>query len=225
MIVHKSDAVTLIGGADVSKSQLDRSLTLAPFLVAADGGADAALRYGHAPGAVIGDFDSVSDAARERLPMDVLHPIEEQDSTDFDKCMRNISAPLIVGVGFHGERLDHQLAGFNTLVCHPERRCILLGSEEIVFLAPPALDLDLPTGTRFSLFPFGEVSGVSSGLSWPIEGLQFAPDGRIGTSNITTGPVRVEFGVPKMLIILPEAHLETVAEALLACPAHWPAAS
>src|SRR6056297_1558951 len=222
MIVDEKRPVTLVGGADVTEITLSRARALAPVVVAADGGADAALINHTIPQAVIGDFDSLSDWARGQLPDCALHPIPDQDSTDFDKCLSNIAAPLVVGIGFSGARLDHQLAAYNTLVRHPHRRCILLGSEELVFLAPPELSIDLPEGCEVSLFPLGAVEGLSEGLKYSIAGLNFAPDGRIGTSNHATGPVQLSLTAPKMLVILPEAMLEVAAHALLKARAVWP---
>src|SRR6056297_886677 len=222
MIVDEKRPVTLVGGADVTEITLSRARALAPVVVAADGGADAALINHTIPQAVIGDFDSLSDWARGQLPDCALHPIPDQDSTDFDKCLRNIRAPLIIGVGFSGARLDHQLAAYNTLVRHPHRRCILLGTEELVFLAPPELRMDVPKNCAVSLFPFGAVEGVSDGLKYPIAGLNFAPDGRVGTSNHATGLVNLSVTAPKMLVILPQAMLEIAAAALMAARAHWP---
>lgn len=222
MIVHESETITLIGGADVAPDLLSRALALAPKVVAADGGADTAIANGVIPSAIIGDFDSISDSAQKALPDSCLHKIEEQDSTDFDKCLRNISAPLIIGVGFSGERLDHQLAAYNTLVRHPHQRCILLGSKELVFLAPPSLWLPLNACCTVSLFPMGAVEGVSDGLRWPISGLNFAPDGRVSTSNEATGPVHLSMTAPKMLVILPQQILELAVSALLATTATWP---
>ncbi|WP_299847319.1 thiamine diphosphokinase [uncultured Roseovarius sp.] len=221
MIVQQSQSVTLIGGAKVDNQRLRRALALAPHLVAADGGADTALLEGLMPDAVIGDFDSMSESARDCIPSDRLHEISEQDSTDFDKCLSNIHAPLIIGVGFSGARQDHQLAAYNTLVRHPDQRCILLGRDELVFLCPPSLRLDLPVGTRVSLFPMGAVEGVSDGLKWPIAGLNFAPDGRVGTSNLSTGTVHLNLTAPKMLVILPAMALEAVAEALQQVVGSW----
>ncbi len=221
MIVQQSKPVTLIGGAAVNNKGLDRVLALAPGIVAADGGADTALLHGLIPDAVIGDFDSISESARQVIPADQLHSIPEQDSTDFDKCLRNIRAPLIIGVGFSGARLDHQLAAFNTLVCHPDRRCILVGEQDLAFLCPPSLKLDVPPETPLSLFPMGAVEGISEGLRWPIAGLNFAPDGRVGTSNMTTGPVFLNVTAPKMLVILPLSSLECVAAALQDTAAVW----
>ncbi len=222
MIVHKSEPVTLIGGARISRSRLTRALALAPHLVAADSGADRALAQGQTPLAVIGDFDSLSPEAQAALPKTAQHRITEQDSTDFDKCLRNIHAPLVIGIGFSGGRLDHLLANCNTLVRRPDRRCILLGRDELVFLAPPMLSLDLPAGTPLSLFPMGAVEGVSDGLRWPIGGLNFAPDGMTGTSNKVTGPVSLSLTAPKMLVLLPQNRLESIVPALLANSAAWP---
>jgi thiamine pyrophosphokinase len=223
MIVVHDKPVTLIGGSEVSQNNLTRAQTLAPLVVAADGGAMAALANGVVPRAVIGDFDSLTDAMREQLPKKALHPIPEQDTTDFDKCLRNIAAPLVVGIGFSGKRLDHQLAAYNTLVRHPDRPCLLLGVEELVFLCPPSLRLDLKTGCPVSLFPMGAVEGVSEGLQYPIDGLNFAPDGRVGTSNTALGPVDISVTSPKMLVILPQESFEQAVEALLSARSYWPA--
>jgi thiamine pyrophosphokinase len=222
MIVDATEPVTLIGGAEVDKSMLDRARAVAPRVVAADGGADAALVNGARPEAVIGDFDSLSDWARAQLAPGSLHMIPDQDSTDFDKCMANVAAPLIVGVGFSGARLDHQLAAYNTLVRFAHRRCLLLGTEELVFLAPPELRLDLPEGCAVSLFPMGAVEGISDGLEYPIGGLNFAPDGRVGTSNRALGAVELSITAPKMLVILPQAMMERAADALLSSRSGWP---
>jgi thiamine pyrophosphokinase len=222
-IVDESEPVTLIGGAEVTGARIARARALALQVVAADSGAEAALAHGITPRAVIGDFDSLGAAARDALPPASLHPIAEQDSTDFDKCLRNISAPLVIGIGFSGDRLDHQLAAYNTLVRHPARRCVLLGAEELVFLCPPSVSLPVAAGTPLSLFPMAAVEGVSDGLRWPIGGLNFAPDGRVGTSNAATGTVHLSVTAPKMLVILPESALETVVAALMATTAAWPA--
>jgi len=170
---------------------------------------------------VFGDFDSISDAARAQLDAATLHPMADQDSTAFDKCLRRVRAPLILGVGFCGERLDHQMAACNTLVRHPGRRCVLLGETDLMVLCPPAIHLDLPEGCRVSLFPMGAVEGASDGLRWPIGGLNFAPDGCIGTSNAARGAVHLTVTSPKMLLMLPVEMLDVLVTALSESAAHW----
>ena len=212
-IVDSLDGVTLVGGGPVGAAALARARGFAPRIVAADSGAGRLLRLGVLPEAVIGDMDSISPATRARL-QGRLFPIAEQETTDFDKALRLIAAPFVLGLGFAGARLDHSLAVLNGLLRHPDRRCLILGPQDVTFLCPPDLRLDLPPGTRLSLFPMGRVTGSSTGLRWPIDGLDFAPDGMIGTSNEVTGPVHLGFDAPKMLVIVPIRYL---GEALRGC--------
>jgi thiamine pyrophosphokinase len=213
MILASRQPVTLIGGAPVSRDDLDAALALAPVLAAADSGADAALGFGLMPRAVWGDLDSISDQARQAIPARDLHRIAEQDSTDFEKCLSRIRAPLVIGIGFCGARQDHFLAALATLARRVGPATILLAGEDVITLAPPRIALDLAPGTRLSLFPMAAASGRSTGLAWPIDGLAFAPDGRIGTSNRATGPVTLQIDGP-MLLILPRAELARLAAVL-----------
>lgn len=222
-IVHSAVPVTLVGGGALDPADLALALRHAPGLVAADGGAGAVLAAGLRPQAVIGDMDSIAAAASEAFA-GLLHPFEEQDTTDFDKALRHVDAPLVLAVGVTGGRFDHELAVMHTLVRHPDRRCLVLGGHSLVFLCPPDLRLDLPKGSEFSLFPMGAVRARSEGLRWPTGGIAFAPDRAIGTSNAVTGPVRVRCDAPVMLVILPRAALAVTVDALVAQgPGGWPA--
>ncbi len=225
MIVRETEPVILIGGASLPEGQVNHALRLARIVVAADGGADAALAHGITPQAVIGDFDSISQSARAAIPETAQFPDPDQDTTDFEKCLGAIAAPLILGLGFCGDRMDHQLAACTALARHPWQRCILLGARDLMFLCPPSLNLPLPEGCRVSLFPMGAVEGVSQGLKWPIGGLNLAPDGRIATSNAALGPVHLAVTAPKMLVILPLEMLDITMAALRATIAHWPDAA
>jgi len=222
MIVHKSGPVALIGGAYVPEHVLDRALLHGQRVFAADGGAAALVARGVIPEAVIGDFDSLSDDVRASLPGEALHKVAEQDSTDFEKCISRIEAPLIVGAGFSGARVDHQLAVCNVLVRWPARRCVLISEDDAMFLAPPSMALNLPEGCRVSLFPMGVVEGRSDGLNWPIDGLVLTPDGQIGTSNYAVGPVQLSVTAPKLLVIVPVRHLDGIVRMLLDNPSRWP---
>lgn len=208
------DAVTLVGGGDVNRSTLEEALRHAPNLVAADGGADRALSLGHEPLRVVGDMDSVSDAARETLGAERFQHIAEQESTDFDKALRSVGTPLVIGVGFLGRRLDHELACLNSLVRHADRPCVLLGEKDLCFHLPGELSLDLPLGMRLSLFPMAGLEAWAEGLRWSFEGKTMAPWDQIGTSNEVTGPVRLRADRPGLLVMLPRAALAQVLEAL-----------
>ncbi|WP_238367005.1 thiamine diphosphokinase [Mesobacterium pallidum] len=223
-IVLSAEPVALVGGGDCSPHDLALIAGRVSDFVAADSGAESLLTNNLPIRAVFGDMDSIPAPVRAAVPEGRLHEIEEQDSTDFDKCLRHVEAPLILAAGFLGARIDHQMAAQTTLVRHPHKRCVLLGAHDIVFLAPPRISLALEPGSRVSLFPMGPVTGRSTGLDWPIDGLEFAPDGRIGTSNRTAGgAVTLAFDAPRMLVILPRAALDATQAGLTAAPARWPA--
>jgi len=217
-IVQSPDPVVLVGGGACESAVLAAAVAGAGCVVAADGGAARVLDLGRMPDAVYGDLDSLSAAAQAALAPGVLRPVAEQDSTDFDKCLRHISAPLVLGYGFLGARLDHELAALNVLARRAAQPCVLVGAEDVVCLCPPRLAFEVPVGARVSLFPMAPVTGRSAGLRWPIDGLAFAPAAMSGTSNAATGPVRLEMDAPGMLLILPVSALAVLTAAVLAAP-------
>ena len=225
MIIQSSTPVTLLGGGEASIKDVEAAMALAPTCVAADGGAELAALAGVSLDAVIGDFDSVLPETLALTPSERRHHIAEQDSTDFDKALRNIDAPAVIGVGFLGARLDHQLASLNVLLSHPDRACVLLGASEVVFLCPPAMRLDTVAGDVVSLFPLAPMSGTSSGLQWEIDGLSLDPMGQTSTSNAATGPITLTMDHPAMIVMLPRRYLSAVTQALVSAPpsARWPA--
>lgn len=214
IIVRIPTFLTLLGGGPTHLNDVNQALRLAPHLVAADGGADSALKMGHMPQAVIGDMDSISAGAKQQIAAQNLHHIAEQDSTDFAKCLQRIRAKAILAVGFAGGRLDHQLAACTTLVNFPEARVVLITPEDVCFLCPQDFSIDLAPGTRVSLFPMAQVRGTSAGLLYPIDGLTLSPATRVGTSNAATGPVRVRLDSHAMLMLLPRSCLELALDAL-----------
>jgi thiamine pyrophosphokinase len=217
-LVKSRLGVTLVGGGEVVENTVQQALALAPTLVAADGGGNILADLGHLPVAVIGDMDSLRPDLVQ-LWADRLHPISEQDSTDFDKCLRSIDAPFVLAVGFDGARLDHTLSAMSALVRHGRARVVLVGGQDICFLAPPQIALELGAGARVSLYPMGPVTGRSTGLEWPIDGIDFAPNGVIGTSNrASAAQVGLEIDAPRMLLLLERAALPMALRALLAAP-------
>lgn len=212
-LVVSDRGVTVIGGGVVTQRDLLTALAMAPTLVAADGGADHALALGRTPDWVIGDLDSITPDARRMIAGDRIHHVAEQDSTDFAKCLSRVAAPFVMAVGFAGLRLDHTLAALTTMAAMARPLVLMLTPEDVVFVAPPRLTLPLMPGMRVSLYPMGPARGVSAGLEWPIEGIEFAPGGRVGTSNRARGVVTLRIE-GRMLLMLPRGALATVMTAL-----------
>ncbi|MEP2716646.1 thiamine diphosphokinase [Pseudophaeobacter sp.] len=214
LIVDENEPVTLVGGGDLGEGDLNWALSLTSCLVAADGGAAHALAQNRLPRAVIGDFDSISPQILAQMPAAQQVHVAEQDTTDFEKALQAIRAPLVVAVGFLGGRVDHQLAVLNTLVQDIGPPCIVLGEREVIFHLPAQITLPLTAGETVSLFPLRRVSACSTGLEWPLEGLVMQPGGQIGTSNRALGPVAISVDGPGLLGLLPRHHLPALMQAL-----------
>lgn len=222
-IVFQDEPVLLVGGAVGDNALLLSLLEDAGTVIAADSGADWLRAVGRLPDVLIGDLDSVSEDTRAALPPERVHRIAEQDSTDFDKAVRSISAPLIVGIGFLGGRVDHMLAAMTVLARYPDRAIVLVGDRDVVAHVPPRLELPLAPGIRVSLFPMRPVRGVSVGLRWPIDGLILSPGARVGTSNLAEGPVTVSPETEGLLVILPVSERRLLEGALSRADGSWPA--
>lgn len=215
-IVHAATSVTLLGGGSARKSDLRESLSMAPLLVCADGGANHARKWGVKPAGIIGDMDSYRLDTVSITQTPVIE-VSDQNSTDFEKCLAIVTAPLVVGVGFLGKRLDHQLAALNALCKHPGRAIVLIGKKDVVFRAPRQFTVKLAAETRVSLHPITATQAKSTGLVWPVDGLDFQPNGQIGSSNAAIGGVfTLEIVHGDMLVMLPRKHLKRVILALQA---------
>lgn len=169
-----------VGGGRVDAAQLQRLGALFP-VVAVDSGADALKTHGLAPELITGDFDSI--ASLDAFPRDIQVETPDQNHTDFSKALMRIDAPLVIGLGFLGRRLDHTLATTSSLAKAP-LPVILLDQYDTVFFCHGALALELRQGDRVSIYPLREQAfEQSTGLEWPLNGLTLSPGERVGTSN------------------------------------------
>lgn len=205
--------VLLIGAGPASRADFDRAAQFTRAIVAVDGGFDALVEWGAVPDAVLGDMDSIKAA----VPGGVTRlPLEEQDSTDLEKALRIVDAPLAIGIGFLGGRLDHTLASMHALVGASDRPAILLGGEDVVFAAPPEWRAEVPEGTRISFYPVRRVPALGSkGLRWPVDGLLMEGGRQIGVSNAAVSTrIAAWFAEPGAVTILPRACLGAVVDSL-----------
>ena len=191
-------------------------------VVAVDGGYYGCRLVGITPDLLIGDMDSVDPIdlidARKKTQ---VHPISEQDTTDLEKALRHVRAPAILGFGFLGKRFDHSLAALSVLARFTKtHQVMLVGSEDIVHVTSGRFKMRMDAGRRLSVWPLGKIEfDRSSGLNWPLDGLQMSPNGRVGTSNKMESN-RVEIypkeGCEAPYAVLAETqYLEAMLEALL----------
>jgi thiamine pyrophosphokinase len=147
-------------------------------IIAADGGARHALALGVIPTAIIGDFDSLSEAeVRVFSDMGVymLRFPAAKNETDLELALTHAvragHRPIVI-IGANGGRLDQALGNIS-LLTNPEfiDADIRLddGITEAFFITPRSI-IQGKAGDTISLFPWGNpVEGVSTdGLVYPL---------------------------------------------------------
>ena len=207
--------VVLVGAAPVEIGPALEALPDSWPLIAADGGADALVKIGRRPDLVIGDMDSAGP-----LPDDLPKlPLVGQDDTDFEKCLARICAPLIVGLGFLEGRLDHTLAAMHALTAlRHDRPVMLVGDTDLLLRLTGDIAFEAKSGDRVSVWPLGiQAFHSSTGLKWPLDGLQMAPGRLIGTSNLAAGgTVRINAGPGDgYAVIMPREAAQSLIDAAL----------
>ena len=185
IIDEKTRPLIMVGNGACDTAMLTKFAHLGR-VVAVDGGYYGCRLVGITPDLLIGDMDSVDPIdlidARKKTQ---VHPISEQDTTDLEKALRHVRAPAILGFGFLGKRFDHSLAALSVLARFTKmHQVVLVGSEDIVYVTSGRFKMRMDAGRRLSVWPLGKIEfDRSSGLNWPLDGLQMAPNGRVGTSN------------------------------------------
>jgi thiamine pyrophosphokinase len=191
------------------------ALSRAALVVAADGGAGAALNLGRLPDVVVGDFDSLDAATRERLEAGgailEMHP-REKDETDLELALlaavqRGATAIDVLGA-FGGPRLDHALANVLALALPwlGERPVRLLDPRHEVRLlrGPGTLRLSGAPGDLVSLLPLSiTAEGIdTAGLRYPLRDGTLLLGRTRGVSNELTGETAsVRLGAGLLLVV------------------------
>lgn len=186
-IIEFDNQVLLVGGTDFDAEVLKPFRTLP--LVAADGGANHLRQLDWLPSLILGDLDSLHDRAYWEKRTRVME-ITEQDTTDFEKCLYSIDAPLFIAAGFCGGRLDHTLATLHVVQkYHRQKSVVLISEQDVIVVCSDVVDLALPVGTRVSVYPLTTVDfKASKGLQYSLNGLTLQSGHFIGTSNISCEP-------------------------------------
>ena len=205
------DPVILLGGGEMPPN-LPAVLPEGP-LICADSGADYALLAGREPVAIFGDMDSINPTVRARFA-DIVHIIEDQNSTDFEKCLMRIEAPFVYGFGFLGRRMDHTIASLSTLAKFAAPPIALIGDGDVTVCVRGAARFETSPGMGIGVLPWPSAACVSQGLKWELDGLNLQLGGQISSSNAATGPfVELEVKSGMILVTLPIEALETLSSA------------
>ena len=160
----------------------------------ADGGYDAAVRYGIRPDLVIGDFDSMPADHVQGVPRITL-PVHKDD-TDMVVCLeegrrRGYSSFRIAGC--LGGRLDHTISNLQCLydcALRGEDAWMCDGPNLVSVLLPGKYTLPRMEGYKFSLLSYTpEVTGLTlHGTEWELDDATLTNRYPLGVSNEIVAP-------------------------------------
>jgi thiamine pyrophosphokinase len=194
-------ALVVANGELPSRRLVQELAAAAGLVIAADGGADRALAAGVEPSVVVGDLDSVSDDARQRLAQAEFLLDDDEHSTDLEKAVRlavERGATRVDVVAAGGARADHALANLSVIVRFRGKADVHIVDDLFdIRLVDGEATVDAEPGTVVSLVAIGTCSGLTtSGLRWDLDGvtLDFSPRGIHNEVRARPATVRIAAG-------------------------------
>jgi thiamine pyrophosphokinase len=198
-------ALIICNGEPPSRALARKLAAQVDLIVAADGGADVARRFGIRPHVIIGDLDSITAATkrfftplafaslrRSRKGRGYGHPqviqIERQDNTDLEKALDYLLAMKVKRVsiiGATGNRIDFTLGNFSVIWNYAHKMEIsLVGDAWRAMPVKSGRKIAAKASSTISLIPFGVCSGITlTGLRYPLTNATMRV-GEIGVSNV-----------------------------------------
>src|SRR4051812_41978353 len=180
-----NETVVVITGAAAIAPGAAQRIPDGALVIAADGALDHALAAGLAPGALVGDMDSISAAglawATEHATIERHDPDKDHTDTELALLMAAERKPARLVLVGAGDRIDHMLAAIGALG-HPHLTSIPVidawwGDQWIrVLHGPGSTVLELAQGATLSLVALhGPCSGVTiTGVRWPLDRAELA---------------------------------------------------
>jgi thiamine pyrophosphokinase len=202
-----SRTLLLCNGEPPSRGLLKRLASGADTIVAADGGANAALRSGITPDVIIGDLDSLLPKTRKAFSRSHVIRIRRQDNTDLEKALDFISAysPGEVAIaGATGGRIDFTLGNLSVFWNYTRALSMtFVGDGWRAFPVGRRRTVEARRGSTVSLVPFGKCSGITlRGLRYTLSDAVMRP-GEIGVSNVVIrSPFNVTVRRGRMLLVI-----------------------
>ena len=181
----------LIGNGEEVTARLLKSLARqAGYILAADGGADKALRANVTPHGVIGDLDSVSARTKELLQHNILHVLT-QENTDLEKALLWLiqhKFTHITLVGFVGDRWDFSVGNLLVLAKYAKKlNLCVAGNNWRIYPLVRSAKFDCKKNKRVSIIPLKTCKNVTlTGLKYPLKNERLTAGITRTLSNQTT---------------------------------------
>ena len=148
-----------LGGELRFPARVRRRLKKIDLVIAADKGAENAIRLGYQPHHVVGDFDSISPKTRHKLKAAQFHRYKlDKDYSDAELALRLLlrkKPNRVTVIGALGGRLDHTLANLSLLARIPLKVPTKIIDHELeIYLVRRRLKLSGKPGDLVSILPF-----------------------------------------------------------------------
>lgn len=181
------EAILLANGEYPRTSPAIDYLLSAKYVVCCDGAADEyMIKTNRLPDMVVGDGDSLSDEAKQRLAERFVK-VDEQDNNDQTKAVlrlmdRGVKSVLILGAT--GKREDHTLGNISLLADYAERGLNVRMITDYGVFIPFIGDAEIILGKdrKVSFFNFGATTISSEGLEYPLYGFSRLWQGTLNKS-------------------------------------------
>ncbi len=204
--------VLFAGGTVQGGSAVEQALARAEVVIAADGGATTALELGYVPAFVVGDLDSLSQAAlvdlEQRGSKIVQAPVEKNE-TDTELAIELALKQGATGItllgALGGERFDHTIANILLLAGYPDTPIDIADGNARAWLlrGPGETSIEGKQGDTLSLFPLmNSAEGVrTENLYYPLRGETLRFGRPRGISNILLGE-QARVGLDEGLLLI-----------------------
>ncbi|WP_033153830.1 thiamine diphosphokinase [Pseudobutyrivibrio ruminis] len=204
--------IVIIGGGSINKNFISEFISkldeASLSIIACDSGYENCLDIGQEPDIVIGDFDSISKDAYEKLQnsnAEVIKLNPVKDDTDIEAALNIAIRKSMVGdyiylLGATGKRLDHFLGNVNLLGmgCLKQRKVVIVDEYNYIQMISAGQVLNLSRegeGAQFghyvSIFSYGgNATGVTmTGFKYPLENATIEGFNTLTVSNEITEEV------------------------------------
>jgi len=198
--------ILIIGNGTITNKDFVNTYVIeSDIIIAADGGANHCLAFDIQPHHVIGDFDSITQKAKNKFS-DILQKDDSQQSTDMMKALKlaiKLHATHITILGGIGKRLDHTLANLLLLATMPIYTELVDESTTSIVISKPYTFLG-KKGDIISIFALTNVTSLSyKGLKYKVTNKNVSA-GWIGSSNeFSENKATISLKSGKVLVIRP----------------------
>lgn len=171
--------ILFAGGTVQEGSAVEQALASGKLIIAADSGAQTALRYGYVPAFVVGDLDSLPQATLKELEeagCQVVAAQEEKDETDtelaIELALRQGATRITLLGALGGDRFEHTFANLLLLSAYEGTPLEIVDGHSRGWLlrGPGTASIEGQPGDLLSLFPLmASAEGVSTeNLYYPL---------------------------------------------------------